>query len=366
MTFPVLHLDGDAYDQGRQHGSALRDQIAENLDLYFERFLTEGKLEPAEARARADGYASVLANHPYIDGLKGLADGCGLPFNDLLTLNLRYELLYYQFGVCAVGRPDGCSAFAILPSQTQSQHLLLGQNWDWIPGVRGAVVHTREPDGTETLSFTEAGILGGKVGLNSHGLGLAINGLVSTSDDWSRRAMPFHVRCYDILRQSTLNLARHVVLGSPRPCSANFLLAQPPEAVVNIEAAPLTARELLAGEGWLVHANHFIDPGQLDVQEPAAERRPHSYLRQARLSQLIDARRPVGVADLQAALRDHDNYPDGLCRHENPSDPPEERYTTVTSVIMDLDERSLWLTDGPPCEHLYDELSLPHTALVGH
>ena len=36
------------------------------------------------------------------------------------------------------------------------------------------MLHTLEPGGLETLSFTEAGIVGGKIGLNSLGLGLTI------------------------------------------------------------------------------------------------------------------------------------------------------------------------------------------------
>jgi isopenicillin-N N-acyltransferase-like protein len=81
---------------------------------------------------------------------------------------------------------------------------------------------------------------------------------------------------------------------------------------------------------------------------------------------LLDARAPVAVADLEVALRDHDNYPDGICRHENSADPPEEWCITVTSAIMDLNDLSLRLTDGPPCEHLYEGSSIPHTALLGH
>jgi hypothetical protein len=32
---------------------------------------------------------------------------------------------------------------------------------------------------------------------------------------------------------------------------------------------------------------------------------------------------------------------------------------------MDLEELSVRLTDGQPCEHLYEESSIPHTALLG-
>src|SRR6185503_18348358 len=126
----------------------------------------------------------------------------------------------------------------------ESGHLLMGQNWDWIPEVQGAMLHTREPDGLEILAFTEAGIVGGKIGLNSAGLGLAINGLLSTADDWSRLEMPFHVRCYEILRRRSLPEAVRLVVAGKRACSANFLLAQTPAQAVDVESAPDTVREL--------------------------------------------------------------------------------------------------------------------------
>ena len=163
----------------------------------------------------------VLEQHAYFLALRGVADGSGVPLQDIVVLNMRYELLYFQYGVNAL--VDGCTSFAVLPRATHTGHLLLGQNWDWIPEVRGAVLHTRDDDGLETLSFTEAGIVGGKIGLNSVGLGLAINGLYTTADDWSRLKTPFHVRCYDILRSRTLEQAMSVVTDTPRACSTNFL-----------------------------------------------------------------------------------------------------------------------------------------------
>jgi isopenicillin-N N-acyltransferase-like protein len=354
VTLPVVHVDGTPYDQGRQHGQALRERIAHNLDIYYDRFLREGQLEATEARARAKRYVPLLHDHPYFDAVRGVADGSGFDLIDVLVLNLRYELLYYQYGMCAVGAADGCTSFALLPVASANGHLLLGQNWDWIPEVAGAVLHTREPDGLEILSFTEAGIVGGKIGLNSAGLGLAINGLLSTADDWSRLVMPFHVRCYQILRQREFESAVAVVTEQPRACSANFLIAQAPDRVMNLETAPEAVRAL-NGASTITHSNHFLDPSALGVIEPpGVERRPHTYQRLSRIQELLDARAPVSIGDLESILRDHDNHPDGLCRHIHPDDPPEEWCTTVTSVIMDLDARTLWLTDGQPCQSLYE------------
>src|SRR5258708_21975094 len=109
---------------------------------------------------------------------------------------------------------------------------------------------------------------------------------------------PFPVRCWEILRSSSLDAAARIVRGQPRACSANFLLAQPPDQIVNIEAAPDAVCELAPQRGTLAHSNHFLNPAGLGVHEPLSERRPHSYTRLARMRELLEARRPLSLADL--------------------------------------------------------------------
>jgi isopenicillin-N N-acyltransferase-like protein len=358
MSLPVLHLSGTPYEQGLQHGQELKERIAHNIQVYFERFEREGKLLREEVLARAVRYGQAIAaqNPGYFAGVRGVADGSGLDLDQLLALNVRYEILYHQFSVNAMA--DGCTSFALLPSESADGHLLLGQNWDWIPQVHGAVLHTVEADGLETVSFTEAGIVGGKIGLNSAGLGLAVNGLHTTDDDWSRLAKPFHLRCYEILHSREFEAAIQVVTGTHRTCSTNFLIAQIPDCALDIEAAPDQVRLLNPENGRLVHTNHFLDPETLGVVEPPNKRRPSSYHRLNRLRHLLEVKRPLTVADLQDSLCDHQAYPDSICRHEDPNLPSEEHYRTVTSVVMDLHARELNLSDGPPCQSTYQRVAL--------
>jgi isopenicillin-N N-acyltransferase-like protein len=222
----------------------------------------------------------------------------------------------------------------------------------------GAVLHTTHDSGLETLAFSEAGIFGGKIGLNSAGLGLAINGLVSADDDWARLATPFHVRCYEVLRSSDLAQAEAILAEPPRACSANFLLAQTPDRVLDLESAPTGLERLACQDGRLVHANHFLHPERLGLVEPQVERRPSSIPRQARLEALLAAQQPITKEQIAAALRDHQDHPYGICRHLDLDEPPEERCLTVTSAIMDLDARSLLISDGQPCTAPYQEFSL--------
>jgi isopenicillin-N N-acyltransferase-like protein len=362
MGLPYLCLSGTPYEQGVEHGRALRESIARNLAIYIERFEREAKLPRAEALARAARYAEAVGDldREYHDGMRGIAEGSGFPLDAIAALNVRYELLYYQFGqnATAVRQPDGCTAFAAGPSVTADGHLLIGENWDWIPEVRGALVRTTESDGLTMLGFTEAGIFGAKIGLNSAGLGLLINGMVATSDDWSRQTLPFHARCRAILRSRRIDDAVGVVTGTDRPCAANYVIAQVPDRIVDIEAAPDRVQLWSDEAGCFCHTNHFLDPRGLGVVEPEIERGPDSQDRLARMRQLLVARRPLARADLEAALRDRTGDPDGICRYPDLTQPPEERYATVVSVLMDLHARTLRVSDGPPDANPYGEYQL--------
>ena len=261
------------------------------------------------------------------------------------------------------GVADGCTAFAARPEATATGHLLMGQNWDWIPEVQGAVLNTTDDDGFETLAYTEAGIVGAKIGLNTAGLGLCINGMTTVDDDWSRLARPFHVRCWEILRCRSIETAQAVITREARSCATNFLLAQAPGRVVDVEAAPDKINLLGCDlSGCLTHANHFIDPEALGIEEAPNERRLFSRRRAARLSELLHSYLPLTVEAIQETLRDRQDDPFGICRHRNPAEPPEMHYTTVTAVVMDLETRTIHLTDGPPDTAPFQTVSLSPSA----
>jgi isopenicillin-N N-acyltransferase-like protein len=361
MSLPVLRLRGAPYEQGKEHGRKLRERIVRNVEVYLRRFERDVKLAPADALAHAKDWALYLSERSpeYSAGMRGLTDGSGVGFAEIALLNFRYEILYYQWTrqYMALAK-DGCTSFAVLPEASANGHLLLGQNWDWIPGVQGAVLHTIPSDGPETLGFTEAGIFGPKIGLNAWGLGLCINGMTSTGDDWDRMSKPFHVRCYEILRCRYLDDAVQVVTCERRANAANFLIAQAPNKAVDIEAAPEAADVLGPVDSVLVHANHFTDPQRIGVKEPPNPRRVYSCHRHERLAALINEKKPVSVEDLRTFLKDHEGHPNSLCRHEDPSLPEDQRSVTLASVIMDLEAKTLEISDRQPCENPYQKLEL--------
>lgn len=359
LTWPSVRVAGTPHEQGLAHGNALRGAVRANLDTYFRRFEQEAGLNADEVRRRGALYLEAIGvAHPgYRAGMEGIAEGAGVDLAALAALNVRYEILYVAHGKTLM-ETDGCTAFAALPESTADGRLLVGQNWDWIPAVKGAVVATEPAEGPRTLAFTEAGIFGGKIGLNEAGLALCVNGMMSTEDDWEGLETPFHARCWLALSQDSLAEAVGEIAKGRRAATANFLLAKAPDEVADVEAAPGDTNVLGPEDGMLVHSNHFVEPDSLEATEAPNPRRWFSCARRDRLDSLLRAARPLDREKIEAALSDHLGDPTCLCRHGEPEVPASQQIVTITAALMDPAAGRARFAEGPPCKGRWADYSL--------
>jgi isopenicillin-N N-acyltransferase-like protein len=137
----------------------------------------------------------------------------------------------------------------------------------------------------------------------------------------------------------------------------NHLIASAEGEAVSCETTPEAVYEVLPADGLLGHSNHFLSArAQEEVVDTGIAIHPDTLERAPRIEKLLAARRPVDVADLEDAFRDHGSHPDSICRHAEAVE--MGTWTTVASVIMDLDELRLGLAAGPPCEGRYREHQL--------
>ena len=357
---PLVRAAGEPREIGRVHGRSARREIADNLALYARRYRDELGLERAEVRRRAGAWLERVRelDPDYAETVEGLAEGCGQPLLELAALNARYELFYSAFAL--EGRAAACTACALLPPQAQG-HLLLGENWDWFPEVRGLWLRV-SLGGLTVLGFTEAGIAGPKIGLNSAGIALTVNGLLSHLDRWDGEGVPFHVRTWRVLRARGLEEAITAVEEGGSPCSAHFLVGDARTGTaVSLERAPPGTARIHPQGGVLVHANHFLRADALGVREPLAVEGSSSFHRQERLTEVLEGAAATGflsVEHVQEALRDHAGYPESVCRHESPLFPPSLNYQTTLSVVMDVTAERVHYAPGPPCGTAYHVLEL--------
>jgi len=360
MSLPHFIFSGTSYEQGLSHGEALKDSIKKNIDVYLSRFEAEAGIIKDELLYNAAIYLPILReqNPEYVNGINGVSESSGVDLIEIAFLNLRYELLYDALGKRYLEESiDGCTSFAIFPEATKNNHLIIGQNWDWIPDIDCVLTTNKDIDGLQRLSFTEAGIFAGKPGMNSEGVGLTVNGMYSTSDNWSRLKKPFHLRCYEILRSRNMDEALGFLTGTPRSCTANFTVGHGPQRAVNIELAPDSLRLISAEDGIISHANHFDNPEMAGVSEPPNPRRHLSEFRQKRMEALLLEHQLLGVEQIQGILKDHENEPQSICRHRDDTLPGSQQTITKTALIMDLSEKKMWVTNGQPCKAEFEKFS---------
>ena len=361
MSLFHFTFSGTTYEQGLAHGEALKESIKKNIEIYVIRFENETGISKNELLENSGIYLNILREQSpeYVNGMNGIAESSNLELLEIAMLNLRYELLYHALGKkLQSDAVDGCTSFAVLPEAAENNHLLVGQNWDWIPDVECMLTTSIDPDGLQRMAFTEAGIFGGKPGMNSEGVGLAVNGMYSTADDWSRFQKPFHLRCYEVLRSKNIEEALGALAGTPRSCTANFILGHASSRAVDIELAPDSLRLIDPVDGVLVHANHLVDPKEPGVSEPENPRRHLSEFRHSRMEKLLNEQKPLNVDIVQEILKDHDHQPQSLCRHRDDSLPESQHTITKTAMIMDLEERKMWVTNGQPCKTEFEEFAL--------
>jgi len=88
-----VHIEGEPYDRGEQHGKVLAAEIhnAIRTAKYLARWDTGEEFETF-TRAAVEQFSRKLDTE-YLDEIQGIADGAKLPFADVLAWNGYMDLL---------------------------------------------------------------------------------------------------------------------------------------------------------------------------------------------------------------------------------------------------------------------------------
>jgi isopenicillin-N N-acyltransferase like protein len=368
----VLDLGSDPRERGKVHGREMRTEIRANCATYIERFETGGAKQ-SDVLKQSEAWAAFIArdNPEYAAEMEGIAAGANLSLTEIALLNARYELAYCVFGSeaqslnnAATIEQEGCTSFGLMPEMTASGHTLIGQNWDWLAKLQGRVFVMRVQRSSESgvgkpdfVGFTEAGIAGCKIGVNSAGVGLCVNGLVTQRDGANGFRKPFHVRCREILDAWTFDKALLPVVQTDRTCSTNFLIGHADGEIIDIEATPDYCSYIYPEDGLVTHANHLVRETRIASQFERIA--PHSLYRANRLERLMRrGRGKIEIDTIHNLLSDHFSSPASICRHPDTTLPEPKRVVSVTAAAIDLNARTLYVTDGPPCQANFQAVPL--------
>lgn len=371
-AFPHVKVTGGPLERGRAYGEQARERILASISAYDDVFRAYTGWDWYRVRREAARYeAPITAFDPrYVEEMRGIAEGAGVDLEDVLSINVRTEVMFAAKARAAESasrtRRDGqrqgeCSAFAVLPEASADGHTLIGQNWDWLLHCFDTVVvlEAEQDEGPNFVSVVEAGLLA-KTGMNSSGLGVATNALV-TDDDRGEPGVPYHVLLRAFMDCENLSDALAAAQRAVRSSSANYLLAHEDGVAVDLETAPGDFSRIFLEfpeEAVLLHTNHYRSRA-FDRRDVSLWVMPDSPFRLERLKAAVRRARPsLSLDTFRTALGDHANYPSSICCHPDVRMDPHDRGATVASVLMNLDERRIWLADGHPCTMPYRELEV--------
>lgn len=112
-VFARVRVQGTPFERGVQYGTQARDQVAATRDGYQRAFKSAG-IEWSDAVAMAQRYLAPIEKFASnsLQEMRGIAEGAGISFDDVLAINCRTEILW-----SAKTKPRGeCSSFALAPA----------------------------------------------------------------------------------------------------------------------------------------------------------------------------------------------------------------------------------------------------------
>jgi isopenicillin-N N-acyltransferase-like protein len=243
--YKVLHLKGQPWEMGYQHGALLKESATKNMTTIItekgnETLVELGSLK-VTPRVAIDTIQKIQEKYvprKFYEELEGLAAGSGLRLGDIRAGNFLPEMFH-------------CSGFAVMNSATKDGTLYHGRVLDYAIdwGLQEhAVVVVAEPDGgIPYVNITYAGFIGSVTGMNARGVSVGEMG-GGGQGHWKGVPMAFLVR--EALEKSTdLDEAIAIFRDSPRTCQYFYVIADgQTNRAVGMEASWNTFMTVKPGE----------------------------------------------------------------------------------------------------------------------
>ena len=219
--YAVLHVKGTPYEMGYQHGALLKQDVQQNMDYLLKVKADTALVElgPVKIKPRqlVDAIVKIqdkFTPPKFLEELRGLADGSGLPLADARVGNYIPEAFH-------------CSGFAVMNTATKDGTLYHGRVLDYAIDWKlqeHPVLLVAEPEGgIPFVNVTYAGFIGSVTGMNAKHVSVGEMGGRGLGH-WEGVPMAFLVR--EVLETAAnLDQAIAVFRDHPRTCQYFYVVA---------------------------------------------------------------------------------------------------------------------------------------------
>lgn len=334
--FPVIKIQGNAEDRGRQHGLILKKRIHRTVEFYQRQFqIPDQEVLSISAEFRK---ATKIFREDIYTEIEALAAAAEIDPLWIYALNGRTELLNLN--------PMECTSL-VFPKEK-----LIGQNWDWDMEVEelAVILDIEQEGGHRILTMTEPGMVG-KIGMNQFGVGVCLNFM--TIENYQPFGVPLHVLLRSILDSKSADEARSRIAPHLHGKAGNIIIANGCGDVVDLELAGDQFFAIPVKDRF-VHTNHFLTNIDYDLMLY-----PNSTARYDRAKELIGHVDEPSIDALKVILKDHGNGDAPICRQRF-SHPllTDDTSITVSTIIMDLSNLEFHITRGNPFDNPFTVFSL--------
>jgi isopenicillin-N N-acyltransferase-like protein len=358
LSTRIISVDGSPLDRGIQYGTKAKDLILRNIETYQTQFKRFAKVDWEKVKEDASNWIPIIRDYDtdIMEEIEGIATGAGRSVEEIVALNARYE-----FAITPLSGKfySECTSFAVTPDAKSTNVVLLGQNWDFRSKFKETCVLLRikhSEKNPDIMTHVEAGTVGHK-GLNSYGLGVCINALLSNSDKVSPGVPLVSVVARKILNSETIRDAIYSVSKAKRAASINYMIAHAGGEAVDLEVTPDDIGIIHPENGILTHSNNFISVN-VNVKDLGKTIFSDSPIRWNRMRRLLMKKRKMTISAIRNVTSDHFDYPNSICRHPDPRLHLDDQFETITSVIMNLKQRRMYMTEGTPCQSPYKYVNI--------
>lgn len=345
-----VYLQGSAKEIGFGHGSQGKQEIINSLETYEKLFYGFKKMRWSEAREYALLHLKAIEQYDLqmVEEMEGIAEGAGVDFEDILTLNARSEIALTNQGELLA---DGCTTMAI--TSPISKDTIIGQTWDWTPSQKRSLLllHIQAESKPRMTMVTEGGLIG-KIGYNSAGVALCFNALLTNK---RTNEIPLHLGARAVLNSYSQAEAIAKIANGQIAAAASFLIGYHDGSgngmAVNPEISPFGIDYVGGDEGWLTHTNHICSARLNNKLKDLNDFRfEDSILRKKRADQLIKTSlavgEPINEKVFERWLSDTFNKPSSIYHFQNKNVPEHRRAETIFSIIINVTNRRALLRIG--------------------
>jgi len=240
---PVLHLTGTPREMGRQHGALLKAQIHFLYREYYQA-MVERAVGKDELQRWAESVEPYIPER-YREEMRGLAEGCGLSYEEVLRVNTMIDRFQTVF----------CSTVVATGAATRDGEVIFGRNLDFLArGIlhRMTVVLVWNGD---LAAVTWPGLVGVLSGMNVEGVAgatMMIHGNPAVP------GMPYLIMYREALeRARKTSDVYDAIAKAKRTCPNNFMVVDATGANEVVEFDTKTVARRPARDGCNCATNFF-------------------------------------------------------------------------------------------------------------